>query len=95
MSVNRKLSDATVPLTVSCFQSNGDVKLPTHSLVIAKYDFFSRNYDRLNFKKGDLLYIINTEGEWWYARAKKSGQGGYIPHHSVTVADFNSLDDKE
>ena len=95
MSVNRKLSDATVPLTVSlsCFQSNGDAKLPTHSLVIAKYDFFSEEYDNLDFKKGDLFYIITTVGEWWYARAKKSGQEGYIPHNSV--ADLNSLDDKE
>ena len=97
----------TVSLSTRSHSSNGDVNFPpsvpvhirktetdpTYSLCEAKYDFFSEKDEHLNFKKGDLLYIINVEGEWWYARAKQSGQEGYIPHNSV--ADLNSLGNKE
>ena len=39
----------------------------------------------MNFKKGELLYIINSsEGVWWYARSKHSGQEAYIPSNYVT-----------
>ena len=66
---------------------------PTYPLFVAKYDFVSEKDELLNFKKGDLLYIINKEEEWWYARAKQSGYEGYIPQDSVT--DPNSLDANE
>ena len=66
---------------------------PTYPLFMAKKDFFSEKIECLNFKKGDLLYIINKKEEWWYARAKRSGYEGYIPQSSVI--DPNSLDANE
>ena len=64
----------------------------TYPLFMANSDFFSEKDEFLNFKKGDLLYIINREGDWWYGRAQQSDQEGYFPHNSVT--DPDSLDAK-
>ena len=67
---------------------------PNYPLFVGKYDYSSRTDDDLSFKKGDLLYIINTdEGDWWFARSKSTGQEGYIPNNYV--AENDSLDAKE
>ena len=69
-------------------------KEPNFPLFVGKYDYSSRTDDDLSFKKGDLLYIINTdEGDWWYARSKNTGQEGYIPNNYV--AEYKSLDAEE
>ena len=69
-------------------------KEPNYPLFVGKYDYASRTNDDLSFKKGDLLYIINTdEGDWWYARSKHTGQEGYIPNNYV--AEHKSLDAEE
>ena len=63
-------------------------------LFVGKYDYFARADDDLGFKKGDLMYIINTdEGDWWYAKSKDLGQEGYVP--SNYVAEYKSLDAEE
>ena len=70
------------------------VKEPNYPLFVGKYDYSSRTDDDLSFKKGDLLYIINTdEGDWWFARSKHTGQEGYIPNNYV--AEYKSLDAEE
>ena len=67
---------------------------PKFPLFVGKYDYSSRTDDDLSFKKGDLLYILNTdEGDWWFARSKDTGQEGYIP--STYVAEYNTLDAEE
>jgi len=59
-------------------------KEPNFPLFVGKYNYNSRADDELSFKKGDLLYIINTdEGDWWYARSKHTNQEGYIPNNYV------------
>ena len=69
-------------------------------LFIGMYDYSSKTDDELSFKKGDLLYIINTDendddvdDDWWYARSKHTGQEGYI--HSSYVIEFESQLDTE
>ena len=58
---------------------------PSHPLYVATHTFSSELDGDLNFKKGDQLYIINQDNKnWWYARAKDSGQEGYIPVNYVT-----------
>lgn len=67
---------------------------PDFPLFVGKYDYSSRTDDDLSFKKGDLLYVINTdEGDWWFARSKSTGQEGYIPNNYV--AEYRSLDAEE
>ena len=62
--------------------------------MVAKYDYKNLMDDHLNFKKGDLMYIINTEDEdWWYAQLKDTDTEGYIP--SNYVAKWKSLDAEE
>ena len=69
-------------------------KIPDYSLFVGKYDYSSRTDDDLGFKKGDLLYIINTdERDWWFARSKSTGQEGYIPNNYI--AEYNTLDAEE
>ena len=58
-----------------------------------KYDYDSRADDDLSFKKGDLLYIINTDGDWWFAQAMATGKEGYIPGNYV--AEWGSLEAEE
>jgi len=63
---------------------------------VALYDYDARTDEDLSFKKGDLLEILNdTQGDWWYARAKSSRAAGaklegYIP--SNYVARVKSLE---
>ena len=67
---------------------------PNYPVYVGKYDYDSRTDDDLSFKKGDLLYIIDTdEGDWWYAQHKDSGLKGYIP--SNYIAEHKSLDAEE
>ena len=65
-----------------------------YPLFVAKYDYDSRTEDDLGFRKGDLLYIMNTdEGDWWYAQHKDHGGRGYVP--SNYIAEYKSLDAEE
>ena len=73
----------------SRFQPN--VSYPKYT---AKYDYESRTDNDLSFKKGDIMYIADTdEGEWLYARSEDSKREGYIP--SSYVADCTSLQAEE
>lgn len=63
-------------------------------LFVAKYDYDSRTEDDLGFRKGELLYIMNTdEGDWWFAQHKDSGVKGFVP--SNYIAEYKSLDAEE
>ena len=67
---------------------------PNYPLFVGLFDYSSRTDDDFSFKKGDLVYILNIDEEdWWLARAKHSGQEGYIP--SNYVAEFKSQLDTE
>ena len=67
---------------------------PTHPLFVAKYDYKSQTEKDMSFKKGDELFIINNDDkDWWFAKAKNSGQEGCVL--SSYVAEFKSLDAEE
>ena len=71
-------------------------RMSSYPLYVAKYDYSSEELSDkyLSFKKGDLFYMLNTvEGDWWFARAKHSGQKGYIPNNFVAKA--NTLEAEE
>ena len=79
------------PLSITVKAFKPDTTCP---LFIAKYDFSSERDGDLSFKKGDLLYVMHRDDEeWWFARAKHSGQEGYVPRNNIV--DLNSLDAKE
>ena len=81
----RKLQEDT-KLKPSTLPGNSSLKEePSFPLFVAKYSYSSRADADMSFKKGDLLYIMNKdEGDWWYAKAKETGQEGYIPNNHVT-----------
>lgn len=55
-----------------------------YPLFIGEHDYSSIDDNELNFKKGDMLYIIDdSEEDWWFARDKHSGKEGYIPRNYV------------
>ena len=62
-------------------------------LYVGMYDFLATEYNELSFSKGDLLYIISDDGDWWFAKAKETGQAGYIPRTFIT--EHKSLKDYE
>lgn len=60
-------------------------------IFIALYDYEPRTAEDLRFQKGEQLEIIDdTQGDWWLAESKATGQRGYIP--SNYVARFQSLE---
>ena len=102
-SSNTISKDASTNLSSEMVTSESHPKSPsspplegelTDPLFIAKYDYSARTDGDLGFKRGDLLYIINSDDEdWWLARAKHSGQEGYIP--SNYVVEYKSKLDTE
>ena len=59
-----------------------EVTYPVHA---ALYDYEPHADDDLMFKKGDLLCIINgNDGDWWFARSKRTGKEGYAPSNYLT-----------
>ena len=67
-------------------------KEPDYPLYVGKYD--CRPDDELNFKKGDLMYILHTDNQgWMWARLKETGKEGYIL--SNYVAEWESLEAEE
>ena len=72
----------------------GVPKEPDYPLYVGKYDYDRWLDDDLSFKKGDLMYILNTDDEdWWLARSKETGKEGYIP--SNHVAEWKKLEAEE
>ena len=60
----------------------------SYPLFVAKYEFVSTADVELDFKKGELLYIIDAgHDDWWFAKAKHSGQEGYVPSNYVAECD--------
>lgn len=76
--------------------SRQDAAASAMKTFVALYDYDARTDEDLSFKKGDLLEILNdTQGDWWYARAKSTRAAGaklegYIP--SNYVARVKSLE---
>lgn len=47
-------------------------------------DYDSQRDNDLSFKKGDLMYIISTDGgDRWNAQSIETGKEGYIPSNHV------------
>ena len=81
---------SSLPENLSVKEENLSVKEELiYPLCVGKYDYSARIAEDLSFKKGDLMYILSTDdGDWWFARAKHSGQEGYIP--SNYIGEYNS-----
>lgn len=58
-----------------------------------KYDYDAVEDDELSFKKGDQMYVINDEGDWWLAETVDSSKEGLIPKNYV--AKCGSLEAEE
>ena len=54
---------------------------------VAKFDLISQTSEDLSFKKGDLMYVIKKDGDWWFACMQRSAMDGFIP--SNFVAEFH------
>lgn len=62
-----------------------------HPIFIALYDYETRTEEDLGFKKGEQLEILDDkQGDWWFARSRKTRREGYIP--SNYVAKFKSIE---
>ena len=53
----------------------------------ALYDYEARTPEDLRFQKGEQLEVIDdTQGDWWFAESKLTGQRGYIPSNYVAAS---------
>ncbi|XP_076804650.1 proto-oncogene tyrosine-protein kinase Src-like [Clavelina lepadiformis] len=66
---------------------------PKTSRHVAMYDYDARTDDDLTVRKGDYLFVINMEGDWWFARSAKDNIEGYVP--SNYVAPVGGLESEE
>lgn len=70
---------------------------PSHvrkdTLYVAKFDYEASKDDELSFRKGDVMCIASTDGDWWYATLRDSGQKGFVPNNFIV--EYNSLDAEE
>lgn len=65
---------------------NGPTGSGSHEprLYVALYNYGPRTRDDLSFSKGEQLELIDdTQGDWWLAESKLTGQRGYIPSNYV------------
>ena len=62
-------------------------------IYVGKYEYVAMQDDELSFKKGELLYVINDEGDWWLAENMDSSKEGLIPKNYV--AKNKSLEAEE
>jgi len=61
---------------------------PIYPVFFAKYDYTSED---ISFKSGDQLFIINDDNkDWWYARAKDSGEEGHVPSNYVAKSSLDA-----
>lgn len=63
------------------------------ALYVGKYDYNAFKDDELSFKKGDMMKIISTDGDWWYVCLIGSQKKGYVL--SNYVAENTSLEAEE
>ena len=68
------------------------------------YDYESHTEENLSFKKDDLFFVINSDGDWWLAYSQDTNKKGYIPsnhvaeltnHIHAAVYDYESHTDEE
>ena len=52
-------------------------------MIVGKFDFSDDDNENLSFKRGERLYIISMEGDWWLAQSMKTGKVGHIPSNYV------------
>lgn len=76
---------------INSTDSNGNDSGSGYPVFIALYDYETRTEEDLRFKKGEHLEILdNKQGDWWFARSKKTRMKGYIP--SNYVAKLKSIE---
>ena len=68
-------------------------KVRKDTLYVAKFDYEASKDDELSFRKGDVMCITSTDGDWWYATLRDSDQKGYVPNNFIV--EYNSLDAEE
>ncbi|KAF0980356.1 hypothetical protein FDP41_013570 [Naegleria fowleri] len=56
---------------------------PKRKELVALYDFDAQEGE-LSFREGEILYLVQDEGEWWMAE-NADGQQGYIPSNYVEM----------
>ena len=91
---NDKGINVSCPHEVSAMVSQQSIPPDHLPLFVAKYDYITRESGDLTIKRGDQVYIVDDKEEgWWLAKAKSSGEEGFIPRNYVV--EFESSFDTE
>ncbi|KAM7536363.1 hypothetical protein Aperf_G00000083170 [Anoplocephala perfoliata] len=58
---------------------------PNYVSAYALYTYSQESNDECSFIAGDVLTVLQLEGEWWLAKNCRTGQKGLIPSNYVTT----------
>ena len=56
-----------------------------YPLYVAKRDIRPYEIDMLNFKEGDLFFVMESKENQCYVKAKHSGETGYVPRSCLEI----------
>lgn len=87
-NLNQGATSVSTPMSAS---NDSGVETSSYPVFIALYDYEGRTEEDLSFEKDEHLEILdNKQGDWWFARSKKTRSRGYIP--SNYVAKLKSIE---
>ncbi|RNA28422.1 cytoplasmic NCK1 isoform X1, partial [Brachionus plicatilis] len=55
----------------------------TNVILIAKFDYKSKEPNELDLKKGERLVLLDNSKNWWFVRKTETDQTGYVPSNFV------------
>ncbi|CAD5206436.1 unnamed protein product [Bursaphelenchus okinawaensis] len=59
---------------------------PKYEIVVALYTYESRSDGDLSFKRGDLMYLMDSSNvDWWYVQRTADNKTGYVPRNFVAL----------
>ncbi|KAI6218058.1 Tyrosine-protein kinase [Aphelenchoides besseyi] len=82
---NFYLGQSQVKLSTSSVSDSPRLK-PGEEQVIALYPYESRSDGDLSFKKGDVMFLLeSSNSDWWFVRTKDGQRQGYVPKNFVAI----------
>ena len=59
------------------------LNLNQNVILVAKFDYKSKEQNELDLKKGERLVLIDNTKNWWFVRKVDTDQTGYVPSNYV------------
>lgn len=74
---------ASVTSTTTTTNQSALLTLHSNVVLVAKFDYKSKESNELDLKKGERLALIDNSKNWWFVRKIDTDQTGYVPSNYV------------